>query len=348
MKYSSHTQTILQRGVWADVLFWVGYTLLTQLAFAPDPLHPVNLLIMLAFLAAELTSVYGHLRYGLLRFIRKDIGVFAYLGIALASLVLGVLVCWVALALISLFIVEMRPTIGPAVFPGYWANRVGWSIGTLLALSSGLLLFTLRSRQQLREQKLKVANTRAELAYLRGQLNPHFLFNALNNIFLLIDRDPDRAKDSLLGFSDLLRYQLYTSEEDTVPLPEEVDQLRKFAALSRLRMEEGFVFQFEAPTICDRRIPPMLLLPLLENAFKYSCREDGFIRAKLVIHDTLTYFSITNKIGVRAIAPGRDDACGIGLSNLRRRLKLLYPERSALDIHQSNGEFTVNLQLPAL
>jgi sensor histidine kinase YesM len=348
MKQLPHHRTILQRGIRADVLFWFVYTGATQFAFAPEPLHPINLLIMLAFLSGELVAVYGHLRLGLLPLLNKRIGLPRYLLVVATAIVTGIVVCWGGLLLISGFVAEMRTTLGPVAFLGYWANRIGWSIGTLLALSSGLLLFTHRSRQALRERELQMAKTEAELAYLRGQLNPHFLFNALNSIYLLIDRDPTLARDSLLGFSDLLRYQLYASESATVPLGEEVDQLRKFAALSRLRMEEDFVFDLTAPENPDRHIPPMLLLPLLENAFKYSRREEGLVRAEITLTEGATSFTITNRMGVSSETSTRDDdAGGIGLTNLRRRLKLLYPGRSRLDITRDTESFTVHLELPA-
>ncbi len=346
MNYLPTDRTILQRGPWADSVFWFVYTLSTQIAFAPDPFHPVNLLIMLAFLAGEVVAVYGHLHFGLFPLLRKARGLPGYGLVLIGAVVAGILVCWLGLALIGLGVVELRTSLDPVVFVSYWANRIGWSIGTLLALSSGLLLFIYRSRQSLREQQLETARTQAELAFLRGQLNPHFLFNALNSIYLLIDREPETAKDSLLGFSDLLRYQLYASEAATVPLSDEVAQLEKFATLSALRMEEDFTYRFDQDPDDGRRVPPMLLLPIMENAFKYSSGEGGYIQARIRLTEQATHFHLINRIGqYTAGAPG-EGAGGIGLSNLRRRLDLLYPEGAKLTISREVGRFSVHLLLP--
>ena len=347
MQYSGRDHTILQRSPWADVLFWLGYTALTQLAFAPAPLAPLNLLVMLAFLAGELVAVYGHLYFGLLPLLRKERSVFSYLLTVAGAVVAGIAVSVICLLLLSLGVPELRTATGPTAFWGFWANRVGWSIGTLLALSSVLVLFAYRRRQAERERELEVAKTTAELAYLRGQLNPHFLFNALNNIYILIAHDPERARESLLGFSDLLRYQLYVSEAERVPLQTELDQVRQFAALCKLRMEEDFRFELAVPELStDRRVPPMLLLPLVENAFKYSPRQGGYIDACLRTEADRTAFSISNRVATEMTTDADPTAGGIGLSNLRRRLELLYPDRFVLDARQQSGRFTVTLELP--
>lgn len=345
MSQATSSNTIFQRRWWADVLFWFTYTLLTQLAFAPEPFSAINLSIMLIFLAGELTAVYGHLRFGLRPLLQKERGLNSYLPILLGSLVIGILVFWAGIALLgALFVPELSATVSADRFFGYWVGRIGWSTGSLLAISSGLHLYSYRRQQAQRERELEMAKTQAELSYLRGQLNPHFLFNALNNIYILIGRDTELAQESLLGFSDLLRYQLYASEAERVPLSEEIDQLRKFAALSRLRMEEDFTFRLDVPAKCDRQIPPMLLLPLVENAFKYSSREGGFVHAELTTTLYKTRFTIRNRIGEITASP--KGAGGIGLQNLRRRLDLLYAGTASMDVRQEREVFTVNIELP--
>ena len=347
MRLTGRDHTILQRGPWADVIFWTAYTLLTQLAFAPAPLAATNLLIMLAFLAGELVAVYGHLYFGLFPLLRKERGVIAYLLSIVAAVVVGVTVTWGCSLLIGWGVPGLRPSVTLTAFWSYWANRVGWSIGTLLALSSVLVLFSYRRRQAQRERELEIAKTEAELAYLRGQLNPHFLFNALNNIYILIDHDPGRARESLLGFSELLRYQLYVSEAARVPLETELEQLRQFAALGQLRMEEDFWFELTVSEGLKRReLPPMLLLPLVENAFKYSPRQGGWVSARLCDDSTTTRFTISNPVSSEATADPDPGSGGIGLTNLRRRLELLYPDRFRLDASLRDDRFTVILELP--
>ncbi|MGB3548429.1 MAG: histidine kinase [Saprospiraceae bacterium] len=341
--------TIFQRGPWPDLLLWSAYTLLVHAAFAPDPLDGSNMGISLAFLAGELAAAYLHLGYGLVPRLHKRRSLAAYLLVLLGSRLAGVILAWVGLVLIGLLLPDLLPTLDLPNFLAIWLPRVGWSIITLVAISSGLYLFAHRRRQAERERQLEVARTQAELAYLRGQLNPHFLFNALNNIYVLISRDPARARESLTGFSDLLRYQLYRSEQELVPLSEEVEQIEKFSALSLLRMEEDFQFVLEAPRSDPRPIPPMLLLPLVENAFKYSPPQGGYVRARLELSTGETRFEITNSVLPQSPADRADGTGGIGLTNIHRRLELLYPDRYTLTTQAAANpdRFTVRLTIPA-
>ena len=340
--------TILQRGWPADLVFWFLYASITQFIFAPAPLHPNNIAIQLAFTVGEAAAVYGHLHYGLHPLLRKRCGGGRYLLVLLAALTVGVASAWAALTAVSALLVpDMLDTLSPGEFFASWLIRVGWSIVTLVALTAGLFLFTYRRRQVLREHELEAAKLASELAFLRGQLNPHFLFNALNNIYVLISHDTERAKEGLLGFSDLLRYQLYTAESGLVPLAEEVDHLLKFAHLARLRTEEDFRFCFDRPDDLDgRSIPPMLLLPLLENAFKYSPAQAGNVIVALTLEGGHTSFRIENIVQEDAPADRAPRAGGIGLTNLRRRLELLYPGQYRLETRQGAGLFTVTLSVP--
>ena len=338
---------IFQRGLGAELLFWSAYALLAQLAFAPDPLDIGNLAVQGAFTAGEAVAVYGHLRYGLLPLLDKSRGVGTYLLVLLLSVVAGTLLTWLGLAGVALLTDGLDSILSVDRFLRYWLVRVSWSVIMLVALSSGIFLFIHRRRAARRERELETARTQAELAYLRGQLNPHFLFNVLNNIYVLIDHDPERARESLTGFSDLLRYQLYTGEADRVPLAEEIEHLRQYARLSQLRMEEDFSFQLNlAPLPPAHLLPPLLLLPLIENAFRYSPSHGGCVRAKLRDTPGGIEFIITNTVADLAPADREPTTGGIGLTNLRRRLSLLYPGKELLNTQRDATTFTATLKVP--
>lgn len=232
----------------------------------------------------------------------------------------------------------------------YWVGAIFAGMGMAVAITGVIYLYSRRREQEQREQQMEKARTEAELAYLRGQLNPHFLFNALNSIYFLIPKEPEEAQTALGGFSDLLRYQLYRSEKKLVPLTEELAHVRKFAELSQLRLEEDFAFAINEPTnLNGQQVPPMLLLPLVENAIKYSPAAGGKVTGLIDIKEGRLRFTLTNKVGVR-IAPTTvevgEKAGGIGLTNIGRRLNLLFPDDHTFTTLNQDGHYTVNLEIP--
>ncbi len=206
-----------------------------------------------------------------------------------------------------------------------------------------------RNRRELERQQLLT-----ELAMLKTQINPHFLFNTLNNIYSLTSRKSDKAPEAVLRLSEIMRYLLYESSTDTVPLSRELAHLRSFLDLQRLRLaasaQEAIVLEMEgtAPD-CAHPIAPLLLLPLVENAFKHGDLTARPIAVHIALHlaaDGLLRFSVLNYVAPADAArelprqPG-----GVGLVNLRRRLELLYPNRYALDVQTTPEQHRVTLVL---
>lgn len=201
-----------------------------------------------------------------------------------------------------------------------------------------------QERQMIRAEREQLTT---ELKFLKSQINPHFLFNSLNNIYTLTLLNDDRAAESLLRLSGMLRYMLYEAESPTVPLGREVEYLQDFIRLMALKDSRGLNVTLDVDDHRpDSRIAPLLLLPFAENAYKHSRIEDldlGHIHVGLVTDvDGLTY-TVTNSLPA---TPGPVDAVGgIGLENVRKRLELLYPGRHTLDIVRSSDTFRVTLQL---
>ena len=347
--------TIFQRGPAPDLLFWAVITALSHLTFSPDPTAPEGLIISGLSLAAEALAVYAHLRYGLRSFVANRAGLGRYVLVLPLTFAAGVLAFWGLLALLSLFVYGLDETLTPAGFARSWLVPLTYAILPLQFVTAGCYLLARRRAAAARERALVAARTQAELAYLRGQLNPHFLFNALNSIYVLIDREPARARDSLTGFSDLLRYQLYRSEAEWVPLSEELEQVSKFVALSRLRLEDDFRYRVTVTgPVAQRRVPPMLLLPLVENAFKYAPALGGWVDVAVTNDTTTTSFAVRDNVSPRGAAathaaPTPEISGGIGLANIRRRLELLFPGEYALRAgpEAAGAEYRVQLSLPA-
>lgn len=199
--------------------------------------------------------------------------------------------------------------------------------------------------QQLALHKVEAEKLQAELNYLKAQLNPHFLFNSLNTIYFQIDKSNQDARQSLQKFSEMLRYQLYECNEETIPIEKEIGYLENYVGLQALRKNAHHRISFDTSrSVSDFRIAPLLLLPFVENAFKhlsqYSDR-DNVIALQLDKRDDTFWFGVKNTFDQGTGGPDG----GIGLKNVTRRLDLLYPGKYRLDIQKDTGEFSVGLQI---
>lgn len=216
-----------------------------------------------------------------------------------------------------------------------------------LAFASALHLSKAWYLQQELIRKLEVEKLSTELEYLRAQINPHFLFNSINTIYFQIDKQNNAARETLNKFSDMLRYQLYECNPDKIEIEKEIKYLDGYVNLQCLRMSENYEISF----VCSENlnhfsIPPLLLIPFVENAFKHVSSwadKKNQITIHLSSDKGLFNFSTINTIdkSISAITNG-----GIGLKNVRRRLELLYGDKFTLDLKKTSDTFYVNLQLP--
>jgi len=194
-----------------------------------------------------------------------------------------------------------------------------------------------------REAESRVLARDAELQMLRTQINPHFLFNSLNNIYSLMYQNAAGAQEAILGLSDLLRYMLYDASEK-VPLQKEVDYINRYIALQRIRFEHPIHVVLHATgPVQTVQVPPLLLIPFVENAFKHGDFSGSLHGVDITVHagSKSLYFHCTNKKGVGQ----KDSTGGIGLQNVKRRLDLLYANKYLLKIEDEKYHFTINLEL---
>lgn len=234
----------------------------------------------------------------------------------------------------------------------------GLSWGDAVTISVIPLLYTLayygwvRSRHflqayldhQLQLERATHENVLTELKFLRAQYHPHFLFNALNTVYFQMDEDVPAAKHSLEQLSALLRYQLY-DQQRPVAVAQELQYLRSYLELQRVRSSEKLRLTVSlAPQLEAQRLYPLLLLPLLENAFKYVGGAYEIDVRAILTTDGLV-FEVRNSVDFAIPAPAPN---GIGLANLRRRLHLLYPQRHALHTALEPPYFAARLTLPLL
>ena len=201
-------------------------------------------------------------------------------------------------------------------------------------------------KQQLQEiAKMQVAT---ELDFLRSQIQPHFFFNTLNNLYSLTLQKSDRAPEVVLKLSSVMSYMLYESGTPLVPLEKEISNLENYMALEQLRFGDRLCLSFEKEgDLGPIRIPPLLLLVFVENSFKHGMSQiagRGCIHLLLQVRDGELTFHIENPTGNGQVASGASP--GIGLKNAIRRLDLLYGSSYRLDLHEAANTFHVTLKIP--
>lgn len=225
--------------------------------------------------------------------------------------------------------------------PGVFALLT--TFGLVWAASSGIRLNAEWNRAETLRRESENARLKAELAQLKNQLNPHFLFNTLNGIYTLTLTKSDSAPQALLQLSFLLRYVIADSDADFVLLEKDLQHLRHFIDLHRMRLTDKTTVDFSMEgDATGKKIAPLLLLPFVENAFKYgsSVRENSPISILIKIENDSLEFHCRNLVRTGGI-----DSPGIGIANTRRRLDLLYPGRYGLNTTEYGGIYTIHLHL---
>ena len=184
----------------------------------------------------------------------------------------------------------------------------------------------------------------AELAFLKSQINPHFLFNSLNNIYSLAYQKADKTPEAILKLSEIMRYMLYESNEGKVALSEEIRYLENYIELQKLRFKDDTYIKFEIiGEVSEQQITPLILISFVENAFKHGLVNDpeNPVSIYLKIEPAGILFRTTNKKSKQ----NKDDTGGIGLKNVRRRLDLIYTDKYKLHIEDKNDIYTCELYL---
>ncbi len=218
-------------------------------------------------------------------------------------------------------------------------------ITTLLKLSKSWFFVSQLQKELLEKEKQKAE---VELKALKAQINPHFFFNTLNSIYsMALDKD-DRLPNTVLQLSDLMRYFLYKSQNNFIPLEKELTAVNDYIALQKLRSDAQLDIETKmSGEIGDRQIAPLLLITFLENAFKHGAKgssENTFIRLDIKVEKNKLNFVVENNKGIiDEVNTGEYN--GLGLENVKRQLELLYPGKHLLNIKDQPDRFSVALQL---
>lgn len=341
--------------------FWFGYHYIWWTLTIGDPFQVANHIVSSPYaikycfyVIFEAIGVYFNLYYLIPRFLEKG-----RYELYLALLLLTVL-CMAVLIVPGYYVSAwlshqtFQELYGkdPGEYMYYFQiNALPSSVAaTTLGMSIKLTKNWIQSRR--REQELEKEKLETELKFLRSQFNPHFLFNTINSIFVLIHKNPVMASESLAKFSDILRYQLYECNEHCIPLGQELNYLENFIELQRLRQDHDRVdltLRYNVQHTADLEIAPFVLMPFVENAFKHVSRyseAQNWITLDLSLVNNELQLLLSNSAN-----PGEASATelihygGIGLKNVKRRLDLLYPGRHHLKITRNENTFQVELRV---
>jgi two-component system, LytTR family, sensor kinase len=269
-----------------------------------------------------------------------------FTGIVLIGIVLG-----------SLLITLGMSVLFHSLFTG-GANHIGFSryffyAFISLLFSTALFIAARVIKERVQTQKmnsiLEKEKTEHELKFLKSQINPHFLFNAINSIYVLIKKDPESAAATIARFSDMLRYQLYECNFMEVPIEKEVEYLNNYIELEKLRKGNALSIDYVVDLNTHNFvISPLLIIPFIENAFKHFSNftdRSNFIDIALNYRDGFFKLLVRNSVDHSRFGKAENPAGGIGQDNTKRRLKLIYPGRHELITVESDEAYFVSLTI---
>lgn len=222
-----------------------------------------------------------------------------------------------------------------------------WPIGGMFFVSTIFTLFVRDRQARKREIDLMHQNIEFEMKFLKSQINPHFLFNALNNIYALSVIKSERTPDMILKLSDMLRFTLYDSENKKVKLGREIEYIVNFIEFQKLKLDSEPNIKVDTSN-CNREmmIEPMLIIPFIENSFKHGNIgnvKSGWLQVEVKTLGPMLIFKVRNSLP--SVAINKDVVGGIGVENVRKRLEILYPGRHEFKTEVTNDTFSVSIQI---
>jgi len=337
---------IVQNRIFLHSLFWaISYYILLQHFSISQKITFVDHLFTILFHISLFCGVYINLYFLIPRFLNKqDYWKYVVSLILLFGLFYG----------IHVFTFDI---LSELIFPNYYLIVfydyiellkyfvVYLGLTTLFVLSKSWIDLA-DSKKQLAEKEKELIHN--ELKALKAQVNPHFLFNSLNSIYALALQKSDQAPEVILKLSSVLRYMIYESNEQGVELKKEINFIKDYIDLQKLRTKnpDSVIINISGD-IKDQKITPLILIVFIENAFKHGVKGDTvnqFIQINITVSDTEIQFFSENNIG-RVDETEQDEYKGLGLENVKRRLELLYNENHDLKLSKTSDTFIVELKL---
>ena len=328
------------------IIYWVMYlSIILTIIKLVNEAHPVSIIWFNIFFSSAvipaLLGFYSSYWFLFLRFLKR-------------KKILGLLLSGILVYIISAFIQEIYLSImpGPSIFCEQWDSAIGITTAlTLIAFIHGIMGLVLQGfiswygDIKLKED-LNKKNYEMELALVKSQINPHFLFNTINNIDALIAKDAASASTYLNKLSDIMRFMLYETKTEKIPLTKELTYIEKFIELQKIRTTNLHYVNYSVKgDASNLMIPPMLFIPFIENAFKHTenKKEENAINIHLAIDKNKLIFKCENNYNPHSQLI--QDGNGLGSELIKKRLSLLYPDKHTLIITNNNDLYKVELTL---
>lgn len=325
---------LVQNRVLQHILFWcLSYAYLLYY-FAPATPQQIDVIYTTVFHLPLVVAVY--INTGLLvpRLLRRRF----YMGYFIALSILVVLS-----TALNVFLFEVAIDY---IFPGYFfiSYYDFYSLLPYAVIYTGLTTLLKLSRGWFKLMEAEHEKTATELKFLKMQINPHFLFNSLNSIYSLSLKKDEQVSPAILKLAEVMRYMIYESDDDFVPLENEINYLENYIALQQMRNRTARINFAITGDPGPYRVAPFMFIVFVENGFKHGVETGGFIDMQIeIVVDKLTFTVINNKGILDDVL--KEDFKGLGLDNVKRRLALLYPQRHQLTIHNESTLYIVQLQL---
>ena len=323
--------------------FWglvIGLYLILQLSSLKNPSFTETLATMVEFIMTTAIIIYINLSFLIPYFLYKR-KYFQYAAALIGSVIAySWLVCFIELNILG-FYSEIQD---PLLFRHFFISNV--VMNTLFIVTTTALKLSKKwylNRAEM--QRLRLEKAEAELQVLRTQINPHFLFNTLNNIYsLILSKENEKAGGMILQLSDIMDYMMHDSKDDAVPLQTEINHIRNYLDLEKIRLTGQDHIDFVSETDTDNyKVAPYILMPFIENGFKHGISNtinNGYIKISLSAAKGILNFRVENS---KPASADKVSSKGIGLSNIKRRLQIIYPGRHELEILDNPCTFNVNL-----
>ena len=332
----------------SHLVFWCLYVTFTvAIYYVKEPDLGLHVIYELASLPAKFFSVYFTLYFILPRFLLKGRYWQAALQVGLV-LIVGVFLLriFVLNSVYPLYFPDVENVLVPNDISKFVSPLLDLIIVTTLAVVIKLLKD--REKQEIDRLGREKSNVQNELQLLKSQLHPHFLFNTLNGLYAQILNNPEVAAETVIKLSDLLRFIIYEARKSFVNLVEDLDCIKNYIALERLRYGSKLQLSFSiSGTAVNKKIPPLLLLPFIENSFKHGIANADnacWIKCSIDVSENTLEIDLQNSIA--PYIEEEKDTKGIGILNVKRRLKYNYQEQFSLTTEKSEDSYHVNLKIP--
>ncbi len=259
-----------------------------------------------------------------------------------------------AVWMVCYYIVSFREYTGSRNYPLFHFPKILVSIIsnygiTLIAVI--IKLFKWWYLDQMEKNQLEKDKLASEIRYLKSQIHPHFLFNTLNNLYSLTLSQSKKASDVVIKLADILDYMIYHSGKERISLEKELQILNNYIDLEKIRYGDRLTLSFDVEgNVTGKNIAPLMLFPLVENAFKHGASEDSrnpMVNVSLKIYNDLLHLKVVNSLP-KLVTEGKKNNNGIGLDNMHKQLDILYPNNHKLILEKNDTLFTANLKLPLL